>query len=64
MADQVRAHERALREFLDGLVADARLPAATGGPLFLPVEGAMVTAGITGSPRPAREAARSPLRTD
>ncbi|MGW0812210.1 TetR/AcrR family transcriptional regulator [Streptomyces viridiviolaceus] len=67
VADQVRAHKRGFREFLDGLADDARLPAATGGQLFLLAEGAMVTAGITGSPQPAleaREAARSLLRTD
>ncbi|MFJ5303073.1 TetR/AcrR family transcriptional regulator [Streptomyces sp. NPDC088350] len=62
---QVRAHKRAFREYLAGLVADAGLPAVLGGQLFLLAEGAMVTAGITGSVEPAaeaREAARSLLR--
>jgi AcrR family transcriptional regulator len=58
---QVRAHKRAFRDYLAGLVADAGLPAALTGPLFLLAEGAMVTAGITGTAAPAgeaREAAR------
>ncbi|MEU6147793.1 TetR/AcrR family transcriptional regulator [Streptomyces sp. NPDC047081] len=53
---QVRAHKQALRDYLAGLVADAGLPGAVAGQLFLLAEGAMVTAGITGSTEPAREA--------
>ncbi|MFE9621461.1 TetR/AcrR family transcriptional regulator [Streptomyces sp. NPDC006527] len=56
VARQVRAHKGAFREYLAGLVADAGLPAALTGPLFLLAEGAMVTAGITGSAEPAAEA--------
>ncbi|MER7056460.1 TetR/AcrR family transcriptional regulator [Streptomyces sp. NPDC000351] len=59
VADLVRAHKRAFREFLDGLVADAGLPAATGGQLFLLAEGAMVTAGVTGGTAPARQASEA-----
>ncbi|MER6346898.1 TetR/AcrR family transcriptional regulator [Streptomyces sp. NPDC001595] len=58
---RVRAHKTAFRDYLAGLVADAGLPAALTGPLFLLAEGAMVTAGITGGTEPAaqaREAAR------
>ncbi|MDR6975760.1 AcrR family transcriptional regulator [Streptomyces sp. 3330] len=59
---QVRSHKRAFREYLGGLVADAGLPEALTGPLFLLAEGAMVTAGIDGGgaapAREAREAAR------
>ncbi|MFJ8146693.1 TetR/AcrR family transcriptional regulator [Streptomyces sp. NPDC096048] len=56
VADRVRAHKRAFREFLDGLAGDAGLPAAVGGQLFLLAEGAMVTAGVTGGTEPARAA--------
>ncbi|MFE6821487.1 TetR/AcrR family transcriptional regulator [Streptomyces sp. NPDC057690] len=62
VARQVRAHKRAFREYLGGLVADAGLPEALTGPLFLLAEGAMVTAGIDGGgaapAAEAREAAR------
>lgn len=56
VAEQVRAHKEAFRGYLASLVDDAGLPAALTGPLFLLAEGAMVTAGITGSTRPAAEA--------
>ncbi|MGI5460515.1 TetR/AcrR family transcriptional regulator [Streptomyces sp. CA-249302] len=59
---QVRAHKQALRDYLAGLVADAGLPGALAGQLLLLAEGAMVTAGITGSAEPAREA-REAART-
>ncbi|MDV9177966.1 TetR/AcrR family transcriptional regulator [Streptomyces sp. W16] len=62
---QVRSHKRAFRDYLAGLVADAGLPAVLAGQVFLLAEGAMVTAGITGSTEPAaeaREAVRSLLR--
>ncbi|KMS77216.1 TetR family transcriptional regulator [Streptomyces viridochromogenes] len=62
VADQVRAHKQAFRDYLASLVTAAGLPDALTGPLFLLAEGAMVTAGITGGTRPAaeaREAARS-----
>ncbi|MGX9888103.1 TetR/AcrR family transcriptional regulator [Streptomyces sp. NPDC002276] len=62
---QVRAHKRAFRDYLAGLVDDAGLPAVLTGQVFLLAEGAMVTAGITGSAEPAaeaREAVRSLLR--
>ncbi|MFB7508771.1 TetR/AcrR family transcriptional regulator [Streptomyces broussonetiae] len=56
VAEQVRAHKEAFRGYLVSLVDAAELPAALAGPLFLLAEGAMVTAGITGSARPAAEA--------
>ncbi|WP_262056855.1 TetR/AcrR family transcriptional regulator [Streptomyces sp. STR69] len=62
---QVRAHKREFRDYLAGLVAAAELPAVLTGQVFLLAEGAMVTAGITGSADPAaeaREAVRSLLR--
>ncbi|MGC9496067.1 TetR/AcrR family transcriptional regulator [Streptomyces sp. WG7] len=61
VADRVRTHKGAFREYLDGLAADAGLSASVGGQLFLLAEGAMVTAGVTGGTAPAgqaREAAR------
>ncbi|WP_371667732.1 TetR/AcrR family transcriptional regulator [Streptomyces sp. NBC_00289] len=56
VAGQVRAHKEAFRAYLASLVADAGLPDALTGPLFLLAEGAMVTAGVTGRARPAAEA--------
>ncbi|OQR60427.1 TetR family transcriptional regulator [Streptomyces maremycinicus] len=56
VAGQVRSHKRAFREYLGALVADAGLPDALTGPLFLLAEGAMVTAGIDGGTAPAAEA--------
>ncbi|MFI1164717.1 TetR/AcrR family transcriptional regulator [Streptomyces sp. NPDC020801] len=56
VAAQVRAHKQAFRDYLATLVADAALPAALTGQLYLLAEGAMVTAGITGSTEPAGEA--------
>ena len=56
VAARVRDHKQAFRDYLTGLVADAGLDAALTGPLFLLAEGAMVTAGITGSTAPAAEA--------
>ncbi|MDH6213840.1 TetR/AcrR family transcriptional regulator [Streptomyces pseudovenezuelae] len=53
---QVRAHKREFRDYLTGLVAAAGLPDALAGQLFLLAEGAMVSAGITRSTEPAREA--------
>jgi AcrR family transcriptional regulator len=64
VAAQVRAHKGAFADYLASLVAAAGRPAGLAGPLFLLAEGAMVTAGITRSPRPAaqaREAARTLL---
>ncbi|WP_031224063.1 TetR/AcrR family transcriptional regulator [Streptomyces roseochromogenus] len=62
VAEQVRAHKEAFHDYLASLVADAGLPAGLTGPLFLLAEGAMVTAGITGTTRPAAEA-REAART-
>ncbi|MEV0977101.1 TetR/AcrR family transcriptional regulator [Streptomyces sp. NPDC049915] len=56
VAGQVRAHKRAFREYLAGLVADAGLAPELAGQLFLLAEGAMVTAGVTGRTEPADEA--------
>jgi AcrR family transcriptional regulator len=62
VAAQVRAHKEAFRDRLAALVEEAGLPAALTGPLFLLAEGAMVSAGVTGSARPAAEA-REAART-
>ncbi|MBG0850708.1 TetR/AcrR family transcriptional regulator [Streptomyces spinoverrucosus] len=67
VAEQVRAHKRAFGDYVGTLVADAGLPATLTGPLCLLAEGAMVTAGITGSTEPAaqaREGARLLLASD
>ncbi|AWT46932.1 MULTISPECIES: TetR/AcrR family transcriptional regulator [Streptomyces] len=67
VADRVRAHKQAFRDYLGTLVADAGLPARLAGHLFLLAEGAMVTAGVTGRPDPAgeaREAARALLAAE
>ncbi|MGW4568604.1 TetR/AcrR family transcriptional regulator [Streptomyces sp. NPDC004561] len=56
VTQQVRAHKEGFRGYLASLVADAGLPAALTGPLFLLAEGAMVTAGVDGGTRPAAEA--------
>jgi AcrR family transcriptional regulator len=50
---RAREHKAALLDYLAGLVAEAGLPAALGPQLYLLVEGATVTAGITGSSAPA-----------
>ncbi|MFE1440395.1 TetR/AcrR family transcriptional regulator [Streptomyces sp. NPDC058739] len=65
VAEQVRAHKQAFRDYLTGLVKATHHPTALAAPLFLLAEGAMVTANITGRPTPAREAreaARALLR--
>ncbi|ATL32340.1 TetR/AcrR family transcriptional regulator [Streptomyces formicae] len=56
VADTVRAHKAAFREYLAALVADAGGSERAVGPLVLLAEGAMTTAAITGSPEPARQA--------
>ncbi|MFE3031908.1 TetR/AcrR family transcriptional regulator [Streptomyces canus] len=56
VAAQVRSHKRAFADYLTALVTAAGRPATLAGPLFLLAEGAMVTAGITQSTRPAAEA--------
>ncbi|MFJ2647495.1 TetR/AcrR family transcriptional regulator [Streptomyces sp. NPDC087420] len=60
VAAQARTHKTAFLRYLEGLVSDAGLPLSTAGQLLLLAEGAMVTAGIFGTPEPAlraREAA-------
>ncbi|MFJ9722192.1 TetR/AcrR family transcriptional regulator [Streptomyces sp. NPDC101209] len=56
VATQVRLHKRAFEAYVEGLVSAAGLPGTLAGQLFLLAEGAMVTAGITQSPAPARQA--------
>ncbi|MFJ7338196.1 TetR/AcrR family transcriptional regulator [Streptomyces sp. NPDC101116] len=62
VADQVRAHKRAFREYLGALVTAAGRPDALAGQLFLLAEGAMVTAGVTRSAEPAAEAREAARR--
>ncbi|WP_055490982.1 TetR/AcrR family transcriptional regulator [Streptomyces sp. TP-A0356] len=56
---QVRAHKRAFKAYLAGLVADAGLPAPLAGQLYLLAEGATVTAGTEGTAEPAEHAAHA-----
>jgi AcrR family transcriptional regulator len=62
VTQQVRSHKTAFRAYLTGLVTSAGRPEELAGPLFLLAEGAMVTAGITGTTGPAAEA-RDAART-
>ncbi|UPZ27348.1 TetR/AcrR family transcriptional regulator [Streptomyces sp. LRE541] len=59
VAEQVRAHKRAFRTYLEGLVDDAGLPAELAGQLHLLAEGAMVTAAVEQSAEPAARAGRA-----
>lgn len=56
VATQVRLHKGAFGAYVEGLVAAAGLPGTLAGQLFLLAEGAMVTAGITRTTAPARQA--------
>ncbi|MCX4903161.1 TetR/AcrR family transcriptional regulator [Streptomyces sp. NBC_00878] len=56
---QVRAHKRAFKDYLTGLMSDAGLPTALAGQLYLLAEGAMVTAAIEGSAEPAAQAGQA-----
>jgi AcrR family transcriptional regulator len=53
---RARDHKTALMAYLTGLVADADLPADLAQQLYLLVEGATVTAGITAETSPAATA--------
>ncbi|WP_371483802.1 TetR/AcrR family transcriptional regulator [Kitasatospora sp. NBC_00315] len=56
VAEAARAHKNAFRDYLAALLEDAGKPAALTAPLLLLAEGAMVTAAVSGTPEPAREA--------
>ncbi|MFG3703954.1 TetR/AcrR family transcriptional regulator [Micromonospora sp. NPDC047670] len=56
VVDIVRTHKRAFADHLSALVAEAGRPPALAAQLALLANGAMVTAAITGSVEPAREA--------
>ncbi|WP_306335600.1 TetR/AcrR family transcriptional regulator [Streptomyces sp. KL118A] len=56
VADTVRAHKDAFRDYVAGLVRAAGGAASAVGPLVLLAEGAMTAAAISGSPEPARQA--------
>jgi AcrR family transcriptional regulator len=53
VAELARTHKSAFRAYLGTLVAAAGLPEATAEHLYLLAEGAMVTAGIFGTPESA-----------
>jgi AcrR family transcriptional regulator len=56
VASVTRDHKRAFRRYLARLVADSCHPKELTAGIFLLAEGAVVTAGITGTPRAATEA--------
>jgi AcrR family transcriptional regulator len=56
VAERVRAHKQAFRDYVGVLVDEAGLDPALAPGVYLLAEGAMVTAGITGSTAPAAQA--------
>ncbi|RJL31961.1 TetR/AcrR family transcriptional regulator [Bailinhaonella thermotolerans] len=62
VGDIARAHKQDLRDLFTALVAAAGRPRELAGQLTILANGAMATAGIEGSPTPARQA-RSAART-
>jgi AcrR family transcriptional regulator len=56
VTDQARRHKTAFRNYITELATDAGLSTAVADAIFLLAEGAIVTAGITGSPEPAVQA--------
>lgn len=56
VTEEIRRHKAEFRALLHELVVGAGLPAALVDPVLLLVEGATVTAAITGSAAPARQA--------
>jgi AcrR family transcriptional regulator len=56
IATQARRHKQAFRRYLEKLTTDAHLPHDLADHLFLLAEGAMVTAGIFGTPGTAAQA--------
>jgi AcrR family transcriptional regulator len=51
-----RLHKQAFRDYLAGLAAAAGLPAERADQLAVLANGAMATAGVNGTPEPARQA--------
>ncbi|MFG2653309.1 TetR/AcrR family transcriptional regulator [Streptomyces sp. NPDC048436] len=62
VAETVRAHKRAFRDYMAALVADAGESGQTVAPLVLLAEGAMTASAISGSPEPARQARQGAAR--
>nr|WSS64773.1 TetR/AcrR family transcriptional regulator [Streptomyces sp. NBC_01177] len=56
VAAEAQHHKKAFHDYLARLVAAAGRPDALAGQLALLAEGAMVTAAISGTPEPARQA--------
>jgi AcrR family transcriptional regulator len=56
IAAQARRHKEAFKQYVHGLVSDAGLPSDLTDHLILLAEGAMVTAGIFGTPEAAVQA--------
>ena len=62
VAEEVRRHKAALREYLSELVADAGGGRSTAHAIYFLFEGAMATAAIEQSPKAAKQARRPPRR--
>ncbi|MGW7369373.1 TetR/AcrR family transcriptional regulator [Streptomyces sp. NPDC054841] len=56
VAEAARHHKEAFQQYIAGLVRDAGAPGGIAAPLALLAEGAITTAAISGSPRPASDA--------
>lgn len=59
VAEVARAHKEAFRSYVTGLVVAAGRPEESAVAYVLLAEGAIVTAAISGSPEPARQAGRA-----
>ncbi|MFF5897690.1 TetR/AcrR family transcriptional regulator [Streptomyces argenteolus] len=59
VADVARRHKEAFRAYVTGLVVAAGQPYGSAAAYVLLAEGAIVTAAISGTPEPAREARRA-----
>jgi AcrR family transcriptional regulator len=59
VAEEVRRHKAALREYLSELVADAGGGRSTAHAIYLLFEGAMATAAIEQSPKAAKQARKA-----
>ncbi|MDQ0791912.1 TetR/AcrR family transcriptional regulator [Streptomyces sp. B1I3] len=62
VAGVARAHKEAFRDYVTGLVVAAGRPEESAGAFVLLAEGAIVTAAISGTPEPARQAGEAAAR--
>jgi AcrR family transcriptional regulator len=59
VAEAVRAHKASLRDYVSDLVADAGGGRSAQHAIFFLVEGALATAAVEGSPKPAKQARKA-----